>query len=453
MCQKLTNIVLLPKEAVLTRGTDYVCQDPGNMSGVTIQAVLTVTEGKHAAYVLCLSKEASEMSIKCASQLQTLQAQHSTELSQLAALHQADMDCLQHNLADTQMLLQEQHSDQCALQQEDHKLMISQLATFLAWERDDIAWELCTSHEAAFSSLCAQHEQQLDSVQAKMLEQNVDVLQCMCVHSNAAAESLVACSAELTQGLQQLHSAQTAVQDITCRYDVEHVKQTHAQALHEMQADHQAQMAEASMSFESALNEALTLAAQDTELATQSQLTEASAGHAVELAVLRSNHDELIAQMSAERERDQAEALCHLKEAAQQLSDEHAQSVSVLDSLWADKQANERELQKQQLLDLSMQHDAAVDDLNMHFYKRLEAAQAQHDQQLNQMSAEHESTQARLRQSAETERQQHSVQLVNLQLQFEQTEHKLRTELVAAKAVSVTATQQYQDLRVQMKVT
>lgn len=422
------------------------------LSGVTIQAVLTNIEEKHAAYVLCLSQEASEMSIQHASQLQALQAQHSTQLSQLAAQHQADVDSLQHHLADTQMLLQEQQSHQSALQQEDHKLMMSQLATFLVWERDDMAWELRTSHDAAFSSLRMRHEQQLDSVQAKMLEQNVDALQSMSANNTTAAESLVACNAELTQGLGQLHSAQVEVQDITCRYDVEHVKQTHAKALHEMQADHQARLAEANMSFESALNEALTLAAQDAELAAQSQLTEASAGHAVELAVLNTNHDEHLAQITAERERDQAESLCHLKQAAQQLADEHAQSVRMLDSLWADKRAHEHELQKQQLLDVSVQHDAAVDDLNICFYERLEAAQAQHDQQLSQMSSEQDSAQTRFRQGAESERQQHSVQLVNLHLQFEQTEHKLRTELAAARAASVTATQQYQDLQVQMQV-
>ena len=391
------------------------------------------------------------MSTQHSSQLQSLQAQHSTELSQLTSRHQADAEHLEQQHTDSRMLLQQQYTSYLALQQEEHKLMMSQLATFLVWERDDAALELRTAHDAALGSLHTQHEQQLDAVQGTMLEQNVDALQIICASSDAAAESLVTCNAELTEGLSQLHSAQLEVLGLTFRSDVEHARQDYARVLDEMRADYQAKMAEANTNHEVAMNEAMILATQDSELAIQSQLTEAGICHAAELDMLSASHKEYLAEVRAQRERDQAESLRHLNQAMEQLTHEHAVRVNMIESLWADKQADQHELHQQQLLDLSMQHDSAVTDLTLHFQEQLEAAQAQCDEQLSQMSSEQVSTEAKLMHDAEAERQQHSVQLVNLQLQFEQTEHKLRAELSAVRA-HAAADQQHQKLQTQIEV-
>ena len=156
---------------------------------MTVQAILTSTEKQHAAYVCSLGQQALDISTQHSAQLQALQAQHSAELSQLAKQHRTDAKFWHQQLKDCQTLLQAQHTCHLALQQEDHKLMMSQLATFLVWERDDLALEMHTSHDAALSSLHIQCEQQLDIVQARMLEQNVDALHGMYASSDTAADT------------------------------------------------------------------------------------------------------------------------------------------------------------------------------------------------------------------------------------------------------------------------
>ena len=420
-------------------------------SGVTVQANLTSTEEQHAAYEHSLGQQASDMITRHSAQLQALHAQHSADLAQLATQHHGDAEFLQQQLTDTQLLLQEQRTCHVALQQEDHKLMMSQLATFLVWERDDLALDLRSSHDAALSSLHTQYEQQLDAVQARMLEQNVDALQSICASSDAAAKGLIACHVELTQGLSQLHSTQLEVLGTTFRSDLQDVRQSHAQVLTEAQADYHARMAEANARQEVALN-AMILATQDSELAIQCLLAEADTRHAAELQAMQVSHEEHLAEISAQHEQDQAESWSHLSQALKQLSEEHALSVDMVETMWADKQADQYELHQQQLLDLAMQHDSAVADLTASFREQLEAAEAQHNKQLSQTSSEQETVQTGLRQDAESERQQHSVQLVNLQLQAEQTEHKLRAELSAVSAADGAANQQFQELQTQLEV-
>ena len=420
---------------------------------MTVQTILIGTEEQHAAYVRALGQQASDTSTQHSVQLQALRAQHSAELSQLATQHHTDANNLQQQLNDCQTLLREQQTCHLALQQEDHKLMMSQLATFLAWESDDLALQLCTSHDAAWSSLHTQHEQQLEAVQAKMLEQNVDALQGICASSDAAAEGLIACNVELTQGLSQLHGTQIEVLSITFRCDLEGVRQNHAQVLAEAQAGYHARMEEANANHEVALNEAMFSVTQDSQLAVESQLTEADARHAAELEALQARHTEHLAEISTQHEQDQAESLSHLSQALEQLSEEHALSVDMVETMWADKQADQHELHQQQLLDMCMQHDSAMTDLTMSFNRQLEAAEAQREEQLSEMSREQEVVRTGLRQDAESDCQQHSVQLVNLQLQAEQTEHKLRAELSSDKAAAAAAIQRYQELQTQLEVT
>lgn len=331
-------------------------------------------------------------------------------------------------------------------------MMMSQLATFLVWEQDDLALDLRTSHDAALSSLRTQYEQQLDAVQARMLEQNVDALQGICASSDAAAQGLIACNIELTRCLSLLQSTQLEVQGITFRSDLQDLGQNHTQVVTEAQAEYHASMAEANARHEVAFNEAITSATQDSELAVQSQLAEADTCHAAELQALQASHEEHLAEISAHYEQDQAESLSHLSQALNQLSEEHALSVDMVETMWADKQADLYELHQQQLLDLAMQHDSAVADLTSSFREQLEAAEEQHEEQLSQMSSEQEAVQSGLRQDAESERQQHSVQLVNLLLQAEQTEHKLRAELSTARAADGAANQRYQELQAQLEV-
>ena len=302
---------------------------------MTVQAILTGTEEQHAAYVRSLGQQASDTSTQHSAQIQALQAQHSAELTQLATQHHTDAEYRHQQLKDCQALLQEQHAGHLALQQEDHKLMMSQLATFLVWERDDLALELRTSHDAALSSLQTQREQQLDAVQARMLEQNVDALHSMCASNDAAAEALVAGNVELTQGLSQLQSTQLEVLGITFRSDLEDVRRNHAQLLMDAQADYHARTAEANARHEAALNEAITLATQDAQLAVDSQLTEADTQHAAELEALQARHEEHVADISAQHEQDRTESLSHLSQALEQLSEEHALSVDMVETMWA----------------------------------------------------------------------------------------------------------------------
>lgn len=409
-------------------------------------------EQQHAAYICSLGQQASDMGTQHAAQLQALQAQSSAELTQLATQHHTDATHLQQQLKDTQILLQEQHACHLVLQQEDHKLLLSQLATFLAWEQDDLALELRTSREAALRVLQTQHEQQLDGVQAKMLEQNVTALQGMCASNDTAAESLSARCVELTQGVSQLHSIQLEVLDITFRSDLAHVRQHQAQALAETHADYHARMAEAQTSHESAMSEAKALVTLESELAVQSQLIEADTHRVAELEALQATHEERLAELSTQHQQDQAESLRHLTQAMEQLSQEHALTVNMVETLWADKQADQHELHQQQLLDLSIQHDSRMTDLSVQFQQKLEAAEAQHEEQLTQMSSEQEAVQTALRQESTSERQQHSVQLVNLQLQSEQIEQKLRAELSAARASHSAGNQRYPELQAQLEV-
>ena len=429
-----------------------MCVQPEHTAYFGVQETLTGTEEQHSAYVRSLGQQASDTSAQHSVQLQALQAQHSAELSQLATQHHTDVTFLHQQLKDCQMLLQEQHTSHLAIQREDHKLMMSQLATFLVWQRDDLVLELCASHDAAFSSLHTQYEQQLDAVQARMLEQNVDALQTICTSSDAAAEGLNACNVELTQDLSQLHSTQLEVLGMTFRSDLEDVKRNHAQDWADTQADYHARMADVNARHEAALSETMTLATQDSQLAVEFQLTEADTRHAAELEALQARQKEHLAEISTQREQDQAESLSHLSQTLEQLSEEHAQSVDMVETMWAHKQADQHELHQQQLLDLFMQHDSAMTDLTTSFREQLEAAEAQHEEQLSQMSCEQNAVQAGLRQQAESECQQHSVQLVNLQLQAQQTEHKLRAELSADRAAIAAANQRYQELQTQLEV-
>ena len=421
-----------------------------------MQAEMASTEEQHAKYVTKLAEEASAShalaQTQHADQLQALQAQHSAKLSKLALQHRTDTEWLQQELTHTHMLLQEQHASDLQLCQENHKLMTSQLVTFLAWEKDDLALELSIANNNALSRLSAEHEQQLHSVQSTMLQQNVDALQSLSVSQDSAAQSLIAQNADLTQALSELHNVQLDMRASEAGVSVAYMKQTHAEELNSMQAGCQVRLAEALAGHEIAMNEAMLLATQDSELAMQSQQIEIGAAHSVELETLRVSHQEHLAEISTQREHDQAESLSHLTQALEQLSNEHAQSLAALESIWTDKEADQQEAFQQQLLDLAMGHDSRTHDLRAQLQANLEAAQAFHDEQMSQLSSEHQTALTRLQADAETERQGLSVRLINLQLEFEQTERKMTKDLSTAAAAGAALEQQQADMCERLKV-
>ena len=427
-----------------------------SLYGLMLQAQLASTEEQHAVYVSQLAEEASASHTSActqhADQLQALQAQHSAELSQLASQHQTVTEWLQQQLTETHTLIQEQHLSCAEICREDHKLMVSQLVTFLAWEKDDLALELSMANDNALDKLSAQHEQQLHSVQSTMLQQNVDALQHLIVSQESSVQSLIAQHADLTHALSQLHGVQLEMQDAGFGISIVHMKQTHAQELDSMQASCQTRLAEAMANHEMAMNKFVLLATQDSELAAQSLQIETGAAHAAEHETLRLSHQEHLAEITTQREHDQAESLSHLTQAIEQLSNEHAHSMAALESLWTDKQADQQEAFQQHLLDLAMQHDSFTHDLRMQSQANLEAAQACHDEQMSQLCLEHQTALTRLQDDTETEHQGLSVRLVNLQLQFEQTERKLTNDLNTAAAAGATVEQQQADMREQLKV-
>ena len=413
---------------------------------------LTTIKEEHACYVGQLASEASAAQTNQADQLEASNVQHSAELSQLASQHHTFTECLQQQLSDTVILLEEERASHTELSRQEQKLMMSQVVTFLEWERDDLAMGLSESHDAAIIRLEAQHEQQLDSVQSTMLQQNMSAVENLSQTNAAAAQALIAQHAELAEDQSQLHDAQLSIQGLVFQNDVEQLQLAHADHLQVTKAEWELKTVEAAAAAEAAVSEGVSLAAQDSELARQCCQLERAAQHAAEVDMLRCNHQQHLAEIAIQHEADQAESLSHLTQALEQLSHEHAQILASSESARADREADQQEAFQQQLLDLSILHDSFIADVNTQKHEQLQAAQALHDAYMGQICSEHESALTKLQGAIEAERQLHSVQLINLQLDFEQTERQLTSELHAAESSCTASKQRHQELRQQLQV-
>ena len=271
--------------------------------------------------------------------------------------------------------------------------MLSQLATFLAWEKDDAVLHLNTSHEAEVTSLVMQQEQRLASVQAQVVQQNVDALNTIGESNKAAAQALVAQNAEVSQTLEELHVIELATLQITL-----------------------------------------------------------GSSRAAEIDSLSSEHRAHLTALAAQREQDRAESLSHITQALEQLTQEHAQSLAAAESSWAESNAQKQQLHQQQLQDLGMEHESTLTTLSNHWQERLQASQAQHDASLLRMSSEHESELSHLRQDAEVAQQLHAVQLVNLQLELEQMQRKAKAGLESAQLERAAALERHIDMQKRLQV-
>lgn len=413
---------------------------------------MAVLQKQHADYIRQLASEASQLSTSASVQLAANQTQHSAQLAAVTSQHNAELASLQQQLADGDSVLRAEHASNVEFHQEEQKLMVSQLATFLAWEKDDAMLELRTSREAELSSLRAQHEQQLDSVQAKMIEQNVVALRAMSASSEAAAQGMIAQNADLTQDLSELHRIELESQHVAYSLRLEDDNADHAGLIEHLESEWELKMAEAKASHEAALAQALTSAAQDSEYISQSHVKTLLSTHAAELHSLTAEHQQHLAELTAQREQDQAESQSHLTQALEQLIQEHSHSLASAESYWTDACTDQQQLHQQQLLDLSMEHDSALANLTICWQGQLQAAQAQHDAELTHISSQHDSGLGQLREQAESTQQLHTVQLVNLQLELEQTERKLRAEVTSAQAEHATVVKTYAGLHKQLQV-
>ena len=315
----------------------------------------------------------------------------------LTSQHHSELDSLHYRLTDTTAMLNEQHASDLAFQAEQQKLMVSQLVTFLAWEKDDAMLELSTSHAAQLSSLVTQHDQQLDSVQAKMIEQSLDALNVVSASSQAAAQILTAEASDLTQDLDQLHSIELQTQQIAFALSLEEAHAEHAQSVQRLEAACEAQVAEAACSHETALRQALNSAAHDSETESQAQVGMLLTAHAAELESLMAEHEQHLTVIATQCTQDQAESLSHLTEAMEQLTHEHAESMASAELDWTHAQTDQQEQHKQQLLDLTMEHDSSLSDLTDGWQKRLQAAQLQHNAEMSHLSSEHDSAVTHIR--------------------------------------------------------
>ncbi len=370
----------------------------------------------------------------------------------ITSQHQSELDSIHHQLTDTTAVLNEQHASDLAFQAEQQKLMVSQLVTFLAWEKDDAMLELSTSHTAQLSSLVTQHDQQLDSEQAKMIEQSLDALNAVSASSQAAAQALTAETSNLTQDLNQLHSIELRTQQIAFSLSLEEAHAEHAQSVQSIESACEAEVAEARRSHETALRQALDSAAHDSETESQAQLGTLLTAHAAELNSLMAEHEQHLTVIATQRTQDGAESLSHLTQAMDQLTHEHAQSLASAELDWTHAQTDQQEQYKQQLLDLNMGHDSSLSDLNDGWQNRLEAAQSQHDAEMSHLSSEHDSAMAPIREGADSAQQLHAVQLINLQLEFEQAERKLRVDASAAQHAHAAAVALHTNLQHQSQV-
>ncbi len=406
-------------------------------------------EQYHARYIHQLASQASQLSSSASAQLAASDAQHSAEVEFITSQHQSELDSLHHQLTDTTAVLNEQHASDLAFQAEQQKLMVSQLVTFLAWEKDDAMLELSTSHAAQLSSLVTQHDQQLDSVQAKMIEQSMNA---MSASSQAAAQALTAETSDLPQDLNQLHSIELQTQQIAFSLSLEEAHAERAQSVQSLESAWEAKVAEAKRSHETALRQALNSAAHDSETESQAQVGMLLTAHASELESLMAEHEQHLTVIATQRTQDQAESLSHLTQAMEQLTHEHAQSLASAELDWTHAQTDQQEQNKQQLLDLTMEHDSSLTDLTDGWQKRLQAAQSQHDAEMSHLSSEHDSAMALIREGAELAQQLHAVQLINLQLEFEQAERKLRADVSAAQHAHATAFALHTNLQHQSQV-
>jgi len=413
-------------------------------------------EQQHARYIHQLASQASQLSISASAQIAASDAQHSAEVGLITSQHQSELDSLHHQLTDTAAMLNEQHASDLAFQAEQRTLMVSQLVTFLAWEKDDAMLELSTSHAAQLSSLVTQHDQQLDSVQAKMMEQSLVALNAMSASSQAAAQAaaqaLTAETSDLTQDLNQLHSIELQTQQIAFSLSLEEAHAEQAQSVQSLESAWEAKIAEVRRSHETALGQALNSAAHDSETKRQAQFGTLLTAHAAELESLVAEHEQHLTVIATQRTQDQAESLSHLTQAMEQLTHEHAQSLTSAELDWTHAQTDQQQQYKQQLLDLTMEHDSSLADLTDGWQKRLQAAQSQHDAEMSHLSREHDSAMALIREGAESVQQLHAVQLINLQLEFEQAERKLRADVCAAQHAHAAAVALHTNLQYQSQV-
>ncbi len=409
-------------------------------------------EQHHARYIQQLASQASQLSISASAQLAASDAQHSAEVEFITSQHQSELDSLHHRLTDTTAALSEQHASDLAFQAEQQKLMVSQLVTFLVWEKDDAMLELSTSHAAQLSSLVTQHDQQLDSVQAKMIEQSLVALNTMSASSQAAAQTLTADTSALTQDLDQLQIIDLQTQQIAFSLSLEEAHAEHAQSVQSLEAAWEAKAAEERRGRETALRQALNSAAHDSETESQAQVGMLLTAHAAELESLMAEHEQHLTVTATQRTRDRAESLSHLTEAMEQLTHEHAQSLASAELDWTHAQTDQQQQYKQQLLDLTMKHDSSLADLTEGWQTRLQAAQSQHDAKMSHLSSKHDSAMAHIREDAESAQQLHAVQLINLQLEFEQAERKLKADASAAQHAHAAAVALHTDLQHQSQV-
>lgn len=417
---------------------------------LTLQAQVALEQQQHADYISQLASEASQLSASASAQhseLARLETQHSSELALLISQHQSELESAQQQLTDTENMLSEQHASDLEHYEEAHKLMTSQLVTFLAWEKVDIALEASTSHEGIISSSAAQHEQQVDAVQAKMIDQSTDTLKALSESSEAAAQGLIAQTGELAQDLSELHRVEVETQQIAFTLRLQQEGVDHALSVQHLESKWESSLLEGRRDHEAALTEALSSAAQDS-----AQMTSLLSAHAVQLDALTAEHAQHLSKIAAQREQDRAESLSHLTQALEQLSQEYTHSLASAELFWTDAQTDQQQLHQQQLLDLSIQHESATSDVNNKCQERLQAAQAQHDTELGHVSAEHALMLCQLREDAESAQQLHAVQLVNLQLESEQAQHELRADVRAAQSELTKAVATYLDLQEQLQV-
>lgn len=373
-------------------------------------------------------------------------------MSLLTSQHQAELALMQQQLADTVTALNEEHSSDLQYYAEEQKLMMSQLVTFLAWEKDDAILELDAAHETGTSTLLCEHQQQLASLQAKMMEQNVDALEAVSVSSEAAAQAMTAQTAELTHDLQQLDSVELETQQIALRLSLNQVRHEHAQSIQRLDAMWELQLAEAKDSHQDALNAALTSAAQDSGFEIQTQANAMLCAHADELKLLMAQHEQQLADIATQREQDRAESLSYLTQALEQLQHEHAHSLASAEWDWTHAQTEQQALHQQLLADLTMAHESSLTTLTHHWQEQVHAAKSEHDTEIACWSLEHDAAVSQLREDAQSAQQLHDVQLINLQLECEQTERKLNADVKSAQTKHAETVAQHAELQTQLQV-
>ena len=199
---------------------------------------------------------------------------------------QCQLDTMQQQLRNAESILAEQHVSNLADVEEEHRLQLAQLATFLAWEKDDKVVELNTAHEEEVCSLVMQHEQQLDAVQAQMTENSLQSLQAMNASNTSAAEAMVAQHAQVCVDLTKLHEGMLAYGRVGTDVALQQMSADHAESIKRLQSEHESQVTETVRAYEQALADALAASAQSSALETQCCLSD----HAAELESVRLEH-------------------------------------------------------------------------------------------------------------------------------------------------------------------